>query len=212
MPLQNRVDPSGAILAHPARGEVMGNRGGPLHGIGQTIVRSQRSRSWIVCLTEFKGRRRGLMQPGRYTELFFLDEVTALAAGHRPCFECRRRDALAFADAIGRSRNETRPKAGAIDRLLDGERRLSADDPARRVAAGCIGALPDGAMIRQDTRFFALRGGALLPWSFEGYGLPLGVDALSSAPVYLATPPATVAALRSGYRPIFHSRAPKAET
>ena len=152
------------------------------------------------------------MQPGRYTELFFLDEVTALAAGHRPCFECRRKDALSFAEALGRGRSEGRPDAPAIDHLLDAERRRSADDPARLLIPKATVALPDGAMIRQGAAHFAVRGGKLLPWSFEGYGAPVGFEVLAPAPVYLATPPSTVAALWQGYLPAFHSRAWKPAT
>ena len=212
MGLQNRVDPGGAICFSPARGEFMGNRGGALHSADQRIVRTRKSRSWIICLTEFKGWRRALMQSGRYTELFFLDEVTALAAGHRPCFECRRKDALAFAEAIGRDRGEGRPAAPAIDHLLDAERRRSTDDPRRLLTPDAVATLPDGTMIRQGDRFHAVRGGKLLPWSFEGYDAPLGFEALTPAPIYLATPPSTVAALRQGYLPAFHSRAWKPAT
>ena len=212
MPLQNRVDPGGTICFSPARGEFFGNRGGALHSADQRIVRNQKSKSWIVCLMEFKGRRRALMQPGRYTELFFLDEVTALAAGHRPCFECRRKDALAFAAAIGRGRTQERPTAPAIDHLLDAERRRSADDPARLLTPNAVAALPDGAMIRQGDRFHAVRGGKLLPWSFDGYDAPAGIETLTPAPIYLATPPSTVAALQQGYLPAFHSRAWKPAT
>ena len=147
------------------------------------------------------------MQPGRYTELFFLDEVTALAAGHRPCFECRRKDALAFAEAIGRGRNEGRLTAPAIDHLLDAERRRSADDPRRLLTPSAVAALPDGSMIGQGGRFHAVRGGKQLPWSFDGYDAPVGFETLTPTPIYLATPPSTVAALRQGYLPAFHSRA-----
>ena len=212
MGLQNRVDPGGAICFTPARGEFFGNRGGALHSADQRIVRTQKSRSWIVCLLEFKGRRRALMQPGRYTELFFLDEVTALAAGHRPCFECRRKDALRFAEAIGRSQSTEPPKAPVMDKMLDAERRRSADDPARLLTPSAAAALPDGAMIRQGDKFHSVRGGKLLPWSFEGYGTPVSFETLTPAPIYLATPPSTVAALRQGYLPAFHSRAWKPAT
>ena len=212
MALQNRVDPASNICSVQARGEFMGNRGGALHTADQRIVRTQKTKSWIICLAEFKGRRRALMQPGRYTELFFLDEVTALAAGHRPCFECRRKDALAFAEALGLSRGEKRLSAPAIDMLLAAERKSSADTPDRIIARSTIASLPDGAMIRQGETHYAVRGGVLLPWSFDGYDMPVEAETLTAAPIFLATPPSTVAALRQGYLPVFHSRAWRPET
>src|SRR5580704_4179598 len=90
MSLQNRVDPFGNLIRTAARGTMMGNRGGVLHDAGQEIVRDYKSRRWITCLLEFRERRRVVMSPNRYTELFFLDEAVAFAAGHRPCAECRR--------------------------------------------------------------------------------------------------------------------------
>ena len=207
MTLQNRVDPSGAICADPARGEFMGNRGGPLHDSQKRIVRHQKNRSWIICLTEFRGRKRLLMQPGRYTELFFLDEVTALAAGHRPCFECRRKAALAFAEAFGADHDESRPLADTMDRQLAAERSIPAGDISRAIAPEAIAALPDGAMLMQSGAFYALRGGRLLPWSFAGYREPLPLEALGSERVFLITPASTVAAMSNGYHPVFHTRA-----
>ena len=98
MPLQNRVTPEGEIIATPARGLMMGNRGGRLHRPDKTLTaRRWTSRAWIACRLEFNNRHRRVMSPNSYTELFFLDEATALAAGHRPCFECRRQDFMAFA-------------------------------------------------------------------------------------------------------------------
>lgn len=108
MPLPNRVDPFGKIHAVGARGTLMGNRGGCFHRDDKTLKPTHwASRQWIVCELEFKGRRRTLMSPGRYTELFFLDEATALAGGHRPCFECRRERATAFVDAVVRGCRST---------------------------------------------------------------------------------------------------------
>ena len=89
--LQNRVDPQGNIIATSASGAWMGNRG-QLHGKGKHILRPYKLKAWITCLLEFKGWKRQVMSPNLYTELFFLDEATAFAAGHRPCFECRRKD------------------------------------------------------------------------------------------------------------------------
>ena len=212
MTLQNRVDPAGNICSVQARGEFMGNRGGALHTADQRIVRTQKSRSWIICLTEFKGRSRKLMQPGRYTELFFLDEVTALAAGHRPCFECRRKDALAFAEALGQSRGEKRLSAPAIDMLLAAERKPNTDASDRITSRSTVASLPDGAMIRQGETHYAVRAGMLLSWSFDGYDTPIAAETLIAAPIHLATPPSTVAALRHGYFPVFHSHAWSPET
>jgi hypothetical protein len=119
MPLQNRVDPFGELFADSARGRFFGNRGGRFHTDDRTLTRRRWvSRTWICCVLEFKNRHRDVW--GRsYTELFFLDEVTALAAGHRPCFECRRRDALAFAEFWRQScKLDTRPRAGEMDDVL----------------------------------------------------------------------------------------------
>src|SRR5215510_2985816 len=120
MPLQNRVDPFGELFASPARGTLMGNRGGKFHADDRSLTgRRWVSRQWICCLLKFKGRRRNVW--GRYyTELFFLDEVTAFAAGHRPCFECRRKDAERFAALF--SGKVRRAAAGTMDELLHAER------------------------------------------------------------------------------------------
>ena len=114
MPLQNRVTPEGEIIATPHRGLMMGNRGGCFHLPDRTLgARRWATRQWIACVLEFKGRHRAaMMQPNRYTELFFLDEATALAAGHRPCFECRRRDAERFRRPCGPRRAAGRRRPG----------------------------------------------------------------------------------------------------
>ena len=117
MPLQNRVTPEGEIIATPHRGLMMGNRGGCFHLPDRTLgSRRWATRQWIACVLEFKGRhRQAMMQPNRYTELFFLDEATALAAGHRPCFECRRRDAERFAALWAETRGWPAPAARPRD-------------------------------------------------------------------------------------------------
>ena len=193
-PLQNRVDPFGEFHAVADRGALMGNRGGRLHRDDRSLsARRWTSRRWIICLCEFKGRRREVWGEG-YTHLFFLDEPTALAAGHRPCFECRRPAAKAFLAAFpGAPRG-----ADAMDEALDRERR---DKKARRLWRARLGDLPDGAMIARDGRAHALRAGALLPWSFAGYGAPAALDPDAAADVL--TPPSTVAALARGYRPLW---------
>ncbi|MBV8104781.1 MAG: hypothetical protein JO223_09185 [Hyphomicrobiales bacterium] len=192
-PLQNRVDPFGEFHAVAARGAMMGNRGGRIHRDDRTLSpRRWTSKRWIVCVCEFKGRRRDVW--GRfYTELFFLDEPTALAAGHRPCFECRRTAAKAFLAAFPDSAGFG---ADAMDDVLHRER-LS--DGHKRLWRSRLGALPDGAMIVWEGRAHAVRGGRLAPWSFGGYGAPLPLP--TAFEVDVLTPPSTVAALSAGYRP-----------
>ena len=191
-PLQNRVDPYGALVAVAARGGLMGNRGGRFHRPDRTLGRRRwASRQWISCLCAFQGRHRDVWGAS-YTELFFLDEPTALAAGHRPCFLCRRADALAFRQAFA----DGARSAPEIDALLHRQRLAAPPDRSReRPLAG----LPDGTMIERDGRLYAVRGAALLPWSFFGYGPPEPLPAAAKACVL--TPPAIVAALEAGYRP-----------
>jgi hypothetical protein len=172
----------------------MGNRGGRFHRDDQTPSgRRWTSRRWIVCVCSFKGRRRSVW--GRfYTELFFLDEPTALAAGHRPCFECRRVAAKAFLAAF-----PGRPSgADAMDEALHRER---IENRGKRLWRARLGDLPDGAMIARDGRAFALREGRLWPWSFAGYGAPAPFGASELADVL--TPPSTIGALARGYRPVW---------
>jgi hypothetical protein len=182
----------------------MGNRGGRLHDPETQALKGRpwASRQWIICRLSFKGRRRQVWGQG-YTELFFCDEVTALAAGHRPCMECRRADALAFrravADGLGLGRMPTCPE---LDRMLDAERR---EGRAKRLHRLDAGALPDGAMIRApDGAFLALRGDAALVWSPAGYE---SLRLRPSGPVEVLTPPVTLAALASGYAPLWAGNA-----
>ncbi len=184
-PLQNRVDPYGALVAVNARGSLMGNRGGRFHRPDQTLGRRRwASRQWISCLCAFQGRHRSVWGVS-YTELFFLDEPTALAAGHRPCFVCRR------AFAVGGA-----PSAPKMDAVLHRER--LADLPGRH-SVRPLAELPDGVMVERNGRPYAVRGAAFLPWSFFGCG------AAEPRPVHekacVLTPPAIVAALAAGYRP-----------
>lgn len=192
-PLPNRVDPFGELHATPARGTLMGNRGGRFHNDARSLgARRFVSRRWIACACEFRGRRRDVWGMG-YTELFFLDEVTALAAGHRPCFECRRSEAVDFARAFT---GGAPASADDMDARLDDERRSGR---RKRLHACLIDALPDGAMIAMSGRAFAVRGDALLPWSDAGYGAslprPRGVA------IEALTPPSILDALRRGYAP-----------
>lgn len=190
--LQNRVNPAGEIVAVAARGDFMGNRGGAFHGPDGRLAGAARwrSRRWIVCLTAFRGRRRRVWGDS-YTELFFMDEPTALAAGHRPCFECRRAAARSFAAGLGGSMS-----ADGIDARLHVER---LDGARKRLHEVWVDDLPDAAMIYLGGRFFALRGESLLPWSFDGYGAPAARP--RGLRVECLTPPTTLAALRAGYAP-----------
>lgn len=197
MPLPNRVSPFGDLFATPARGTLMGNRGGRIHTDDKRLTtRRWTSRQWICCVLDFNGRQRDVW--GRYyTELFFLDEVTAFAAGHRPCFECRRRDAERFAQLFaGQGRRAT---ARAMDDILHRER---LDGRGKRLHRAGIDTLPDGTTIALDGEAFALRGDAMLHWS------PAGYDAvrprLRGAAVDVLTPPSTVAVLARGYAPLWH--------
>ncbi len=154
------------------------------------------NRQWICCLLSFKGRRRQVWTRG-YTELFFSDEAAALAAGHRPCFECRRTDAVAFATAWGRAQCGPPPRAPEMDTVLHAERM----DAQRRKRLHRLEAdeLPDGAMIALDCGPHLVLGSALLRWSFAGYGAP--VQRPAGGMLDVLTPPSIVAALRAGYLP-----------
>jgi hypothetical protein len=205
MPLQNRVTPAGEIEADPGRGLLMGNRG-CLHGPDRTLgVSRWRSKMWIACVLDWRGRRRDPMPPGRWTALFFLDEATALAAGHRPCGYCRRDDYLAYAEAWRRANElERRPRAGEMDARLHAER-VEPRTRRKRTRPGVIADLPDGAMVQHEGGCGLVAGGRFLPWSFAGYGDP--VTLAPEAAVELLTPPASVAAIAAGYRPKVHPTA-----
>lgn len=203
MRLQNRVDPFGELFADPARGTFMGNRGGRFHTPARTLTaRRWASRQWICCVLTFKERHRDVW--GRfYTELFFLDEPTALAAGHRPCFECRRQEADTFAEFWRIAhRLRRRPRAAEMDQLLHRER---LQGRAKRRHRRSIDGLPDGVVFALDGTAFALRGDALLRWTPQGY------DGRMPRPrrviVEVLTPPAIVAVLSAGYRPRWHASA-----
>jgi hypothetical protein len=204
MPLQNRVMPTGEIIADPSRGTMMGNRG-CLHGQGRELgVSRWRSKLWICCVLEWKGVRRDPMPPGRWTALFFLDEATALAAGHRPCGYCRRGDYLSFGDAWRRAQGlERRPKAQEMDAVLHAER-VDSRSRQQLTRPASVRDLPDGVMVRSRGRVTLFFQGRLFPWSFNGYGPPLAV-ALST--VEVLTPPAIVSVIAAGYRPSIHPTA-----
>jgi hypothetical protein len=207
MPLQNRVDPYGALHATQARGAWMGNRG-VLHDASKRVVAAWRLRRWITCVLRFKDRRREVFAPNRYSELFFLDEATSLAAGHRPCAECRRsryEEFRAAWDAGQRGREAPRRflSAEEIDRVLHDER-LEAGG-VKRAYVVVLASLPDGAMVEHDGNPHLLWKGKLLPWTFSGYGP--AVDAPPDTEVAVLTPRSIVRAIRAGFVPQVHESA-----
>jgi len=199
MALQNRVTPCGEIIADPARGTLMGNRG-ILHDAQQRLGAARwRHPHWSYCRLAFKGRRREVMAPGGYTELFFLDEATALAAGHRPCCECRRDDFRRF-QAAWRQAFGQAAAAGAIDRTLHQARVEPRSRRQIRFEAR-LAELPDGAFVllpEAPSAPLLFEGELLHPWYPGGYGPPRerGRDQVS-----VLTPAPTIAVLRAGYRP-----------
>lgn len=207
MPLQNRVDPFGLVLAMPSRGLFMGNRGGCFHRDDRTLKpRQWANRQWITCLLEFKGRRRALMQPGLYTELFFLDEATALAAGHRPCWECRREDAKAFSSAIVRAGiAPERHRVGVLNDAVAGEvQAVLKGDTVRETVDPRT--LPEGTMFAVGEAPFLKWRGHARHWTFDGYGKPAPLPDQATR----LTPAWSCAALASGYAPRLHPSADQA--
>jgi hypothetical protein len=212
MPLQNRVTPLSELVADPARGLVYGNRG-CLHDESGRIRRRYNGRRWIACQLEFRGWRRGpLLQPGRFTELFFLDEVTAFAAGHRPCRLCRYRDYARFLEVWG----ELHPGqvgADAIDAQLHGER-VAPGTRAQLHHEAALDALPDGAFVLREGAPHLVLGSQLLSWTPAGYVTRRPRPTRQH--VTLITPPSLVGVLGSGWEgslvPMFHPSALAART
>lgn len=203
MPLQNRVTPTGEIIATPHRGLFTGNRG-IIHDPATRTLLNKRwsSPAWITCLCEFRGWRRPVMARRSWTELFFLDESTAFAAGHRPCFFCRRDDANRFRAAWEKGNGASGVSAKAMDAVLHKER-LDRGKKRLHALPMPLAELPDGAMVQQgEESFLVVRGRALL-WSPAGYvGAALDLE----SPMLL-TPPSALRALGAGYRPVLHPTA-----
>lgn len=202
MPLRNRVTPLGELVADPARGLLYGNRG-CLHDDQGRIRRQSNGRRWIACRLEFRGwLRRPLLQPGRFTELFFLDEATAFAAGHRPCALCRREDYTRFG-SHWQELHEGESGADAIDARLHLER-LGADG-RRRLHEVPLAGLPDGAFVLSDSEPCLVLGTNLLRWTAAGY-----VERTTRPDgerVLMITPPSLVSVLRAGWQsalPLLH--------
>ncbi len=200
MPRQNRVTPEGEILAVAARGLFMGNRGCLHDASGRLGGIRWRHPHWVCCVLAFKGRKRALMQPRRYTELFFLDEAVALAAGHRPCAECRRADYERF-----RAMFPGGPmSAPELDRLMHAAR---VSQGRQQIFMSDIREIPDGAYVKlsQPGEALLVHGARLLPYTSDGYGAPMVRP--PSGVVAVLTPRPTIAALAAGYRPILHPSA-----
>jgi hypothetical protein len=202
MPLQNRVTPSGEIITTPHRGMFTGNCGIIHDPQTKTLTRRWAGRAWITCVCEFKGRRREVMGGRSWTELFFLDEATALAAGHRPCFFCRRDDALRFRAAWEAGNGVTHMRAREIDAVLHRER-LEGRNKRLHALTAPIEELPDGVMVQDGAESYLIARGRALAWSPAGYRE--GPSVLQGA--MLLTPPSTVRALGAGYRPVLHRSA-----
>lgn len=208
----NRAAPDGSLHADAARGLFTGNRG-ILHNAetGKANGRRWTTRAWICCALEWKGRKREVWgKNGRdggagWSELFFLDEVTALAAGHRPCHLCRRETAMAFRGAWRVAHGEA--DAPAIDAILHGQRRHSARGAPQRLSPIDLPGLPDGTVVDSGGQFFALKERRALPWSFSGYGKPESLGEIIRRPVTLVTPRSLVGVLKAGYRLHWHASA-----
>jgi hypothetical protein len=199
MPLQNRVMPTGEILAIPDRGMFVGNRGIIHNSATKTLLRKRWSTdAWLTCVLEFRGRRRKVMQRQSWTELFFLDEATSFAAGHRPCFYCRREDANRFRAAWEKGNRTGEVLAPDMDAVLHRERFASGKrlHPLPRA----LEKLPDGTMVQAGEESFLIAQGRAVLWSPSGYRAVKG--AIGDAK--LLTPPSTVRALTAGYRVVLH--------
>jgi hypothetical protein len=202
MPLQNRVTPSGEIITTPHRGMFTGNRGIIHDPATKTLNRRWASKAWLTCVCEFRGRRREVMGGRSWTELFFLDEATALSAGHRPCFYCRRDDANAFRAAWEAGNGVANVLAREIDATLHRER-LEGGKKRLHALAMPIGRLPDGAMVALADASYLIARGRALKWSPAGYrNIENGLQG-----AMLLTPPSTLRALSAGYRAVLHPSA-----
>ncbi|WP_063682555.1 hypothetical protein [Bradyrhizobium stylosanthis] len=200
MPLQNRVTPTGEIIATPHRGLFTGNRGIIHDPATKTLLNKRWSTpAWITCLCEFRGWRRPVMARRSWTELFFLDEATAFAAGHRPCFFCRREDAKRFRAAWEQGNGVSNVSAKAMDAVLHRER-LDRGNKRLHELPMPLAQLPDGAMVQQGEESFLVTQGRALLWSLAGY---VRAERELVNPMLL-TPPSTLRAFTAGYRPLLH--------
>jgi hypothetical protein len=203
MPLQNRVDPFGTLIRSAARGTMMGNRGGALHNTDREIVRGHKSRRWIACVLEFRGRHRIVMSPNRYTELFFLDEAVAFAAGHRPCAECRRERYNAFKCAWQLAHHLDKPPFADE---MDAELHAARIEKRKKVTwQAALRSLPDGCFVQIGGDACLVLGDALLLWTPQGY-TRRDAQPMDSI-VTVLTPEPIVRCFRLGYEPQIHETA-----
>ncbi|WP_323096345.1 hypothetical protein [Intrasporangium sp. YIM S08009] len=200
-PAANRVTPLGEVVAAPGRGSWTGNRGRLHDGAGTRQVRRHHvGRAWITCVLEFRDRRVDQWHPGHYTPLFFLDEAVALAAGHRPCAECRRADYVRFRDLVAAGLGAERLAAPELDRLLH-EERWDSRHRTRRLHAAAWADLPDGAFVLLDAGPARVAGDALVPWRADNSyaSAESFVTRPSRGTATVLTPPSSLDALRRGY-------------
>ena len=205
--LQNRVDPWGQLHAVPSKGTLMGNRG-ILHDEENKIVRPWAHKAWVTCLLQYNGIKRPKpFSPGNYSELFFIDEATAFAAGHRPCAYCQRARHLEFKDAWVRANVADELRAStlmpAIDRVLHAERCVPG---GRKVTFDApLVELPLGAIFEHEEAAYLVAAAGYLPWSFDGYGAAKGIG--GAAVVKVLTPQSIIRAFEAGFTPIVHQSA-----
>jgi hypothetical protein len=196
---QNRVTPFGELIATECRGTLMGNRG-CLHDEHQRIRRPFAVKRWLICVLEFRGRYRTVMTPGRYTELFFLDEATALAAGHRPCAECQHARYVLFRDLWAKANanrgSSPTPSADEIDGILHAER--IGPSREKRTYRSLLSKLPFGTMVaNEDGKPFLVLEDKLAPWTPGGYGA--AIQKHQGETLRVLTPPSIVETLSHGY-------------
>jgi hypothetical protein len=206
LPHQNRVTPFSNIEAVAARGTLMGNRGILYDERGVLGLGRWRHPHWVTCLLDFKSRWRPVLQPHAYTELFFLDEATAFAAGHRPCAECRRPDYLRFLDAWAKATglaDRAGLRAVDVDRIMHGER-IREGSRSQATFRANLADLPDGTFVRISDEAWVVAGSRILRWSHAGYELDRGQTPMN---VEVLTPRPSVAVFRAGYRPMLHPSA-----
>jgi hypothetical protein len=198
-PARNRVAPFGDVVAASGRGTFMGNRGRLHDGAGTRDVRRHHAgRAWITCLLDFRGRRVRQWDPGHYTPLFFLDEAVALAAGHRPCAECRRANFTHFRDLVASEHRTSHLPAPGLDRLLH-EERWDARRRTRRLHAYAWGEVPDGAFVLLGSGPAVVTDTGLVPWQPDNTYAVSPLERPGTGTATVITPPSAVAALRAGY-------------